>query len=161
MVIWVIGLSGSGKSFLANKIYMELLKKNKKTICLDGDEIRKYITYDLGYSVNDRKKNSKVISDLCKLFETKGFIVVCSILSIFKDHQKNNRIKFKKYMQIYIRSNLDKLIKTNINKVYHIKKDVVGNDINFPKPYKSDFIIERSDKSKYLQVFRKIISMVK
>ena len=56
MVIWIIGLSGSGKSFLANKIYKRLVKENKKTIFIDGDDIRKFITYDLGYSVKDRKK---------------------------------------------------------------------------------------------------------
>ena len=88
MVIWIIGLSGSGKSFLANKIYKNLNKKRKKVISIDGDEIRKYITYDLKYSIKDRRKNSKLISDFCKLLEKKGYIVICSILSIFKDHQK-------------------------------------------------------------------------
>ena len=51
MVIWLIGLSGSGKSFYADKIYKELQKKNKKVIIIDGDEIRKYITYDLKYNL--------------------------------------------------------------------------------------------------------------
>ena len=160
MVIWIIGLSGSGKSFLANKIYKRLVKENKKTICIDGDDIRKFITYDLGYSVKDRKKNSQMISDLCKFLENKGFIVLCSILSIFKDHQQNNRKKFKKYIQIYIKSDLKKLIHINSNNVYQSKKNVVGKDINFPTPYKSHFTIERSDKKKYLHVYNKIISKI-
>ena len=91
------------------------------------------------------------------MLESKGFIVICSILSIFKDHQKKNRTKFKKYIQVYIHSNLKNLIKINTNKVYHIKKNIVGKDIDFPTPYKSDFIIERTDKKKYLQIFKKII----
>tara|TARA_Y100000741_G_C17998188_1_gene454940 strand:- start:156 stop:641 length:486 start_codon:yes stop_codon:yes gene_type:complete len=161
MVIWIIGLSGSGKSFLANKIYKDLNKKRKKVICIDGDEIRKYITYDLKYSIKDRRKNSKLISDLCKLLEKKGYIVICSILSIFKDHQKKNRKKFKKYVQVYINSDLKKLKKANTNKVYKSKKNVVGKDIKFPIPYKSDFVIERDNKKKYLAAFQKIISMIK
>ena len=160
MVIWIIGLSGSGKSFLANKIYKSALDKNKKAIWIDGDEIRKYITYDLGYTSQDRKKNSKIISDLCGMLESKGFVVICSILSIFKDHKKKNKTKFKKYIQVYIHSNLKNLTKKNVNKVYHKKKNVVGKDIDFPTPYKSDFTIQREDKKKYLQVFKKIISKI-
>ena len=141
MVVWIIGLSGSGKSFLANKIYKKLINKRKKVIWIDGDDVRKYITYDLGYSIADRKKNSKLIADLCKFLENKGFIVICSILSIFKDHQKINRKKFKRYLQIYIKSNLEKIKKKNSNNVYQNKRNVVGKNITFPTPYKSHFII--------------------
>ena len=82
MVIWLIGLSGSGKSFYAET----LSKKIKNSIVVDGDDVRKFITPDLGYSLTDRKKNSKIISDLCNFLEKKGFIVICPILSIFKEH---------------------------------------------------------------------------
>ena len=82
MVIWLIGISGSGKSFYSKKIY-NLIKKRKKTILIDGDEVRRYITYNLKYSKKDREKNSLIISDICKFLEIKGYIVICSILSIF------------------------------------------------------------------------------
>ena len=62
--------------------------KIKKIITIDGDEVRKYITYRLKYNISDRKKNSLVISDLCRYLESKGYIVICSILSIFRSHQK-------------------------------------------------------------------------
>ena len=88
MVIWIIGLSGSGKTYLSKKIFKKL--KGKK-ILIDGDTVRKYLTYNLKYSLNDRKKNSQLISDLCKFLESHGFTVVCSILSIFNEHQKQNR----------------------------------------------------------------------
>tara|TARA_B110001450_G_C17349086_1_gene370754 strand:+ start:46 stop:531 length:486 start_codon:yes stop_codon:yes gene_type:complete len=161
MVIWIIGLSGSGKSFLANKIHNNLNIKKKKSICIDGDEVRKYITHDLNYSLSDRKKNSIIISDLCNFLEKKGFIVICSILSIFKDHQKKNRKKFKKYIQIFIKSDLKKLTKANTNNVYQSKKHVVGKDIKFPTPYKSDFVLDRDNKKKYAMIYKKIISKIK
>ena len=91
MVVWLIGLSGSGKSFFAKKFVSELKKKKKKVIWIDGDNVRKFITFDLGYSLNDRKKNSFLISNLCNFLEKKNYIVICSILSIFKEHQKRNR----------------------------------------------------------------------
>ena len=55
MVIWITGMSGSGKTFYANKICTHL-KKYKNIFLIDGDEIRKYLTYKLKYSVSDRRK---------------------------------------------------------------------------------------------------------
>ncbi len=138
MVIWIIGLSGSGKSYLAKSLFKNI--KGKKII-VDGDVVRKYITYDLKYSKNDRRKNSKLISDLCKFLEFQGFIVICSILSIFRQHQKLNRKKFNEYFQIFINTNISKLKKRNIKKIYS-QEDVVGKNLKFPKPYKNDLIIQ-------------------
>ena len=159
MVIWIIGLSGSGKTYLAKKIFKELTKKNKKCFLVDGDVVRKYISYDLGYSIKDRKMNSKIITDLCKFLEINGYIVICSILSIFPMHQKNNRKKFSKYIQIYLKSDLTKLIKINSKKVYS-KKNVVGKDIKFPTPYKSHFILDRSNLKKYKYYYSKILDKI-
>ena len=117
MVIWLIGLSGSGKSFYADKIYKELQKKNKKIIIIDGDEIRKYITYDLKYNLKDREKNSKVIQKICNFLEKKGFIVICAILSIIKKHQKENHKLYKKYVQVYIKANKNTIFKNNNKKI--------------------------------------------
>lgn len=140
MVIWIIGLSGSGKTYLSKKIFKKI--KGKK-ILIDGDSVRKYLTYQLGYSKSDRKKNSILISDLCKFLETQGFKVICSILSIFREHQKFNRIKFNNYYQIYIKANLKKLKQNNSKGVYSMK-NVVGKKIKFPTPYKNDLVIKNN-----------------
>ena len=157
MVIWILGLSGSGKSFLAKNI---LKKIKKKKIWIDGDEVRRSLTYSLGYSIGDRKKNSLLISNLCKFLEDKGFIVVCSILSIFPEHQKKNRKIFKKYLQIYIKSEISELIKKNTNKVYQNNKNVVGKDLKFPKPYQSDYVINRNFIVKNNIIIQKIIKRI-
>jgi adenylylsulfate kinase-like enzyme len=138
MVIWIIGLSGSGKTYLSKKIFRRI---QGKKILIDGDTVRKYITYNLKYSKKDREKNSLLISDLCKFLESHGFIVICSILSIFREHQKINRKKFSNYFQIYINTNF-KVVKKRNNKKIYSKKNVVGEKIFFPTPYKSDLIIK-------------------
>ena len=143
MIIWIIGKSGSGKTFYGKKIY-SLIRKNKK-IHLDGDEIRKYISGDLGYSIKDRKINSTRIINLCKFLESKNYIVICSILSIFRDHQKKNKTFFNKYMQIFIDAKDTTLINRDKKNIYSIKNNIVGKDIKFSKPINSDLVIKAED----------------
>ena len=161
MVIWIIGLSGSGKTYLANNLFKKM--KGKK-IFVDGDDVRKHITYNLKYSKKDREKNSQLISDLCKFLEIKGFTVICSILSIFKNHQKLNRKKFNDYFQIFVNTDISKLKKRNIKKIYS-KTNVVGKSIRFPKPYKSDMVIKNNflpySEKKINQIINKINNVKK
>lgn len=151
MIVWLIGKSGVGKTFLAKKLYQRIKKKYKKVIWIDGDEFRKKYSKDLGYSIRDRKKNSKRIHEFCKKYENKKFLVLCSILSIFKEHQKLNRKVFTNYFQIYIKSNTKILKIRNKKKIYSIKKNVVGKDIIFPNPYKSDLIIKNNFNKKFIK----------
>ena len=128
MVIWIIGLSGSGKTYISNKLN-KLLKKKHKTFVIDGDEIRKYLTYDLSYNQKDRKKFKK-IQDLSRYLEKKGFLVIVSILSIFREHQLKNRKIYDNYYQIYLKSNLEELLKRNNKLVYSRKKMLLAKILN-------------------------------
>ena len=88
MVIWIIGESGSGKSFLARKLFKEFNSKKVKVYWIDGDLFRKKYSRDLGYTTKDRKKNSLRIQKHCKIKEINNDIILCSILSKIKKHQK-------------------------------------------------------------------------
>ena len=161
MVIWIIGMSGSGKSFLASNLKVKLNRQKKKTIWIDGDKFRKKYSKDLGYSINDRRKNSKRIQSYCKHYFKKKYIVICSVLSIFPSHQKENRKIFKKkYIQIYIKTSKLRLKKRNNKFIYSKKNNVVGKDIIFPKPYKSDLIIKNSFNKKFLKNLKNILGKI-
>lgn len=160
MVIWIIGKSGSGKSFLAKKLFSKIKSKNKKTIWIDGDNFRKKYSKDLGYGVNDRKKNSIRIQNHCKIYDKKNYIVICSILSIFVKHQKINKKIFKNYTQIYIKANHSKLIARNNKKIYSKNKNIVGKDIKFPIPLNSDLIIKNDFDKKFLENIKKIEKII-
>ncbi len=158
MVIWIIGRSGSGKTFFAKKIY-SILSKEKNCFLIDGDEVRKYLNYDLSYSLKDRKINSKKIQDLCLYLEKKNYLVICAIQSIFKKHQSENRRKFKKYKQIYLNVN-ENIFKKRKSKLSKFKRNVVGKDIIFPKPFKSDLEISNDFKNHKFKM-KKIINFLK
>ncbi len=136
MVIWIIGLPGSGKTTLGKKIQKEF-SSQVNTLHIDGDDMRGIWGEDIGYELNDRKKNSKRIQKLSQLFEKQGILVVVSIMSIFEEHRKLNRKIFNEYKEVFLDVDLEVLKKRRtlyddaINKKI---KNVVGVDIKYEKP---------------------------
>jgi adenylylsulfate kinase len=83
-VIWLTGLSGSGKSTIANLLEMKLTEAGKHTYLLDGDNVRHGLCGDLGFSDIDRVENIRRISEVAKLFVDSGLIVLTAFISPFK-----------------------------------------------------------------------------
>ena len=93
MVIWIIGKSGVGKTFLAKKIYYKIKKNFKKVIWVDGDKFRRKFSRDLGFSIKERRKNSLRIQKYCKsvkLSETN--LQELNLTQIMSRYQSQNEI---------------------------------------------------------------------
>jgi adenylylsulfate kinase len=147
MVIWLIGMSGVGKTTIGRELHTRLQERIGPVVFIDGDLIRDVFGNDLGHSIEDRKINASRISHLCRLLDRQGFHVLCMVLSIFPDWQAWNRAQFSSYYQIYIRVPMDILFKRDTKGLYQkatkgIIKNVVGIDIAFPEPYQTDLIID-------------------
>ncbi len=71
-ILWFTGLSGSGKSTIANAVELELFKRGRKTYLLDGDNVRHGLNKDLGFSEQDRIENIRRIGEVAKLFVDSG-----------------------------------------------------------------------------------------
>ncbi len=163
MVIWLIGLSKSGKTTIAKRLIKKLNKVKKVNFFhLDGDVIRSIYNDNLGYTIKDREINAKRISKFCKLLSDQGFNVVASVLSNFPYWQNWNKKNIKNYKQIFLKVSLDTLLsrdKHNLYKKAFSKKikNVVGVDIKFKKPIKSSIII---DNNKNLRNIDTIINQI-
>lgn len=83
-VIWLTGLSGSGKSTIANLLEKKLFSVGKKTYLLDGDNVRHGLCGDLGFDDKDRVENIRRISEVAKLFVDSGSIVITAFISPFQ-----------------------------------------------------------------------------
>ena len=161
MVIWIIGKSGAGKSYFARLLVKNLKKKVKKVFWIDGDNFRKKYSRDLGYSIKDRKKNSLRIQNFYKKKEKINDVVICSLLSIFKDHQRKNQKIFRNYFQIYLKVKDKILQQRNKKNIYSKKLNVVGKDIKFPEPFKSNIVIKNQfNKKKSLINLKKILNKI-
>ena len=90
-LLWFTGLSGSGKSTVANALDIRLNKMGKATYLLDGDNIRLGINSDLGFSIKDRNENIRRISEIGKLFVDSGLITIACFISPLKVNREMAR----------------------------------------------------------------------
>ncbi|MDX1823163.1 MAG: adenylyl-sulfate kinase [Thiohalomonadales bacterium] len=87
-LLWFTGLSGSGKSTIANALDVALHNRGYHTFLLDGDNVRHGLCKDLGFSNEDREENIRRIGEVCKLFADAGLIVMSAFISPFTSDRR-------------------------------------------------------------------------
>lgn len=93
-VVWFTGLSGAGKSTLANALEMALHREQKRTYILDGDNIRRGLCKDLGFSDADRVENMRRVAEVARLFVDAGMLVLVAFISPFRAERQAARELF-------------------------------------------------------------------
>ena len=102
--LWFTGLSGSGKSTIANAVEVKLHKLNKHTYLLDGDNIRMGLNEGLSFSDEDRVENIRRIGEVSKLFVDAGTIVLTAFISPFEKDRESVRklLKNEEFIEVFI-----------------------------------------------------------
>ncbi len=147
MVFWVTGLSGAGKTTIGQLFYERFKAEHDKTIFFDGDELRKAVADDLGYSEDQRRKCAMRYSRLCKLLSDQGINVIICTISMFHAVREWNRDNIKDYKEIYIRVPMEVLRKRDQKGLYsgttsEVDKHVAGIDFEFEEPKNPDVIVD-------------------
>ena len=165
MVIWLIGLSGSGKTTIANKIVERLRQSNNKVVLLDGDLIRELFGNDVDHSIEGRRRNAERLSVLSKYLASQDIHVVAAVLSIFPEWRKWNRENILDYSEVYMRVSMDTLLRRDIKDLYAKAirgeiTNVVGVDIPFPEPDKPELIIDNdTERVEFDEVVDEILNI--
>ncbi len=109
VVIWLTGLSGSGKSSIARELETRLHNEKKLAYVLDGDNVRHGLNKDLGFSDEDRKENIRRISETANLFQDAGMIVITAFISPFKEDRDIAREIIPKgcFLEVFVDAPLD------------------------------------------------------
>jgi cytidine diphosphoramidate kinase len=149
MIIWLIGLSGAGKSTVGRQLSRELRARGNSLIYLDGDDLREVWGDQLGHEIEGRRMNAHRISNLCRLLDRNDATVVAAVLSVFPEWQKWNRENFSSYFEVFLDVPLDVLEARDPKDIYVRARNgkmenVVGLDIAFPRPQNPDLIIDNS-----------------
>ncbi len=108
VALWFTGLSGSGKSTIANAVENRLYKMGHHTYVLDGDNVRHGLNSDLGFSEEDRIENIRRLSELVRLFTDAGIIVLSAFISPFKKDRESARSLLNEgdFFEVYCRCDL-------------------------------------------------------
>ncbi|MEC1733265.1 adenylyl-sulfate kinase [Bacillus mojavensis] len=108
-ILWLTGLSGSGKSTIANAAARELFEQGYQVIVLDGDNIRHGLNKDLDFSDEDRKENIRRIGEVAKLFVQQGTIVITAFISPFREDRDQVRqlVQAGEFNEVYIKCDLE------------------------------------------------------
>ncbi len=108
-VIWLTGLSGSGKSTIANELAIKLQQEGKLAYILDGDNVRMGLNKDLGFSDNDRKENIRRIAEVAKLLSDAGVIVITAFISPFREEREKAKeiIGRDNFIEVFVRTSLE------------------------------------------------------
>jgi len=103
-LLWFTGLSGSGKSTVANALDVALHKRGYHTFVLDGDNVRHGLCKDLGFSDDDREENIRRVGEICKLFADAGLMVMSAFISPFTGDRRLVRKLFPagEFIEVFI-----------------------------------------------------------
>ncbi len=131
IVVWLTGLSGSGKTTIANHLERRLNSEGVITKLLDGDNIRTGVGNNLGFSTEDRTENIRRIAEVAKLFMNTGIVTICSFISPTKEIRAKARsiIGPTDFQEVFINTPLDICEKRDVKGLY--QKARAGEITNF------------------------------
>jgi len=140
ILLWFTGLSGSGKSTIANCVEQELHKNSIHTYTLDGDNIRKGLNSDLSFSPKDRSENIRRIAETAHLMMDAGLVVLAAFVSPYRndrDHVRNI-VGNDNMVEIYINTSVEECERRDVKGLYKkARKGEIKNMTGISAPYES------------------------
>ena len=159
--VWLTGLSGAGKSTIANLLEQEIRKSTKNVEVLDGDVVRTNLSKGLGFSKEDRDTNIRRIAFVCDLLTHNGVAVISAAISPYRDVRDESLAIIGDYIEVYVKCTLDELVNRDVKGLY--AKALRGEIENFTgvsdpyeEPINPDVLVE-TDKETVEQSVDKIL----
>jgi bifunctional enzyme CysN/CysC len=137
-VLWFTGLSGSGKSTIANIVERQLHAQGRHTYILDGDNVRHGLNRDLGFTEADRVENIRRVAEIAKLFTDAGLIVLVSFISPFKSERRMARelMGEGEFVEVFVDTPLEVCIARDVKGLYaKAQAGAIKNFTGIDSPY--------------------------
>ncbi len=148
-VLWLTGLSASGKSTIANSLCKRLHDRGIKNYVLDGDNIRHGLNKNLGFSPEDRKENIRRIAEVSKLFVDAGLMVMTAFISPYREDRDNARklLKGDEFIEIYVKCPLSECDRRDPKGIYKKAKkgeikEFTGISAPYEEPLHPEIVLE-------------------
>ena len=162
ILFWITGLSGCGKTTLGKAIHKDIINLYGPTIMISGDNLRKIFKLS-GHSKNERLKITKSYCNFLKYITDQNINVIFAVVGLFDEPRKWNRKNITNYLEIYIKSDIKKIIKLGKKRIYHKKntKNIVGVDLRPEFPKTPNIIFTNSFKLSKEKMSKIIIKKIK
>ena len=147
VVLWFTGLSGAGKSTIANELDQLLIANNNHSYILDGDIFRSGLSSDLSFTKNDREENLRRIKYVAAMFCDAGIVSLVTFISPFRaDRQKARDLLGEKYIEVFVKTSLETAEKRDPKGLYKkarkgVIKDFTGIDSPYEEPESPEIIL--------------------
>ncbi len=153
-VVWFTGLSGSGKSTIANILEQKLHTAGKRTYLLDGDNVRHGLNKDLGFTDTDRVENIRRVAEVSKLMVDAGLITLVSFISPFKSERQMAKelLSSDEFFEIFVNTPLEECEKRDPKGLYKKAragelKNFTGIDSLYEEPENPDLILDTTSSN--------------
>ena len=145
ILFWVTGLSGSGKTTISRKIKKYIEENYGPTLLVSGDDIRNIFNFKK-YTIEERRKLVLKYCKLSKFITDQNINLIFAVVGMMDEVRDWNKKNIKNYVEIFIKTELKKIIKNKKKKIYHKKNigDIVGLDIQPEFPKKPDIKIKNN-----------------
>jgi adenylylsulfate kinase len=146
--VWFTGLSGAGKSTVAEMLYHELQARQMKTEILDGDVVRQNLSKGLGFSKEDRDTNVLRIGFVAELLTRNGVATICCPISPYKETRDQVRAMIGEFVEVYVHATLDELSRNRDPKGLYKKalageiKGFTGVDDPYEVPERPELVLD-------------------
>jgi adenylylsulfate kinase len=153
VVLWLYGLSGSGKSTIANEVERVLHGEGRMTVILDGDNLRTGLNSNLGFSDDDRTENVRRVAETAKLLAGQGIIVLVSVITPLRRHRAAAReIIGPDFHEIYVKADFDTCAERDPKGLYAKAKEgkigqFTGKDSGFEEPEDPALLLDTQARS--------------
>lgn len=153
-VIWFTGLSGAGKSTIANAVEKRLYEQGCRTFVLDGDNVRHGLCNDLGFAVDDRRENIRRIGEVAKLFVEAGVITITAFISPLMKERRRIRqlLNDGDFIEVYCDCSIDVCEQRDVKGLYSkartgLIKDFTGISSPYEAPNDPDLVLDTATES--------------
>ena len=154
LTVWFTGLPASGKSTIAHALEEKLYDRGIRTYVLDGDNVRRGLNSDLGFSREDRQENIRRISEISWLLMDAGVVVLCAFISPFEEDRRcvRERLGGDRYLEVYVRCSLETCESRDPKDQYKkaragLIKNYTGVSTPYEEPRNPDLTIDTEEVS--------------
>ena len=137
-VVWFTGLSGAGKSTIANIVDQKLFAKSCHTMLLDGDNVRHGLNRDLGFTEADRVENIRRAGEVAKLMADSGLIVICAFISPYRAEREmvRNLVAKDEFIEVFVDTPIEECVRRDPKGLYSkAKSGKIKNFTGIDAPY--------------------------